>query len=157
VTTRPTIDDLLAQARRGLHRLRPDDAAAAVRDGGVLVDIRPAAQRLQEGEVPGSLVVERNVLEWRFDPGTAARLAIASHDLQVIVLCSQGYTSSLAAASLQQLGIHRATDVVGGFESWSKAGLPVAPGGLLPRHDLAPGTLQLAADATVSGWRRPSG
>jgi hypothetical protein len=93
--------------------------------------------------VPDSLVVERNVLEWRFDPSSAARMPIAGHGLQVIVVCSEGYTSSLAAAALQQLGIHRATDVVGGFRAWCEAGLPAAPGGLLETRDLAPGAARL--------------
>jgi rhodanese-related sulfurtransferase len=84
----------------------------------VVVDIRPAAQRAVEGELPGALVVERNVLEWRFDPASASRLPIADYDLQLIVMCSEGYTSSLAAASLQDLGIHRATDVIGGYQAW---------------------------------------
>jgi rhodanese-related sulfurtransferase len=84
----------------------------------VVVDIRPAAQRAVEGELSGALVVERNVLEWRFDPTSAFRLPIADYDLQVIVMCSEGYTSSLAAASLQDLGIHRATDVIGGYTAW---------------------------------------
>ena len=84
----------------------------------MVVDIRPAAQRAVEGELPGALVVERNVLEWRFDPTSASRLPIADYDLQVIVMCSEGYTSSLAAASLQDLGIHRATDLIGGYAAW---------------------------------------
>ncbi|MGH3243762.1 MAG: rhodanese-like domain-containing protein, partial [Spirillospora sp.] len=96
-----TIDDVLADARDRLERLEPDQAHAESLDGAVLVDIRPAAQRADEGEVPGALIVERNVLEWRFDPASGARLPQASgHDLRVIVLCSEGYTSSLAAASL---------------------------------------------------------
>src|SRR3712207_5619819 len=115
---------MLARARARLHRLPPEAAFAALRDGAVLVDIRPEAQRRAEGEVPGALIVERNVLEWRFDPASDARLPVAHHDLQVIVLCSQGYTSSLAAASLQELGIHRATDVEGGFGAWREVGLP---------------------------------
>ena len=84
----------------------------------MVVDIRPAAQRAVEGELPGALVVERNVLEWRFDPTSASRLPIADYDLQLIVMCSEGYASSLAAASLQDLGIHRATDVIGGYQAW---------------------------------------
>ena len=95
----------------------------------LLVDIRPAAQRLVEGEVAphlGVLVVERNVLEWRFDPRHDARLAVASFDTRVLVLCQEGFTSSLAADALLRLGIHRATDVVGGFRAWREAGLPVA-------------------------------
>src|SRR5690606_5743253 len=95
----------------------------------LLVDIRPAAQRAEEGEVPGALIVERNVLEWRFDPASDARLPQATdHDVRVIVLCSEGYTSSLAAASLQDLGLTRATDVVGGFKAWRAAGLPTTGG-----------------------------
>lgn len=120
-----TVDDLLAEARSTLRRLTPRQAEVARQAGAVLVDIRPAAQRAQEGAVPSALVVERNVLEWRFDPASSAALPIADHDLQVIVLCSEGYTSSLAAATLQQLGIHRATDVIGGFHAWRAAGLPV--------------------------------
>jgi rhodanese-related sulfurtransferase len=90
----------------------------------VLVDIRPAAQRAEEGEFDGALVIERNVLEWRLDPTSDARIPEAiDHDVAWIVLCSQGYTSSLAAASLQQLGLYRATDVVGGFEALVDAGL----------------------------------
>jgi rhodanese-related sulfurtransferase len=90
-----------------------------------VVDIRPAAQRAAEGELPGVLIIERNVLEWRFDPASDARLPIAAYDLQVIVLCQEGYTSSLAAASLQDLGLSAATDLAGGFQAWARAGLPV--------------------------------
>ena len=103
--TYPTsVVDLLAAARAGLLRLDPVPAQRACQSGAVLVDIRPAAQRAEEGDVPGAHLVERNVLEWRFDPTSEARLAIASYDLHVIVLCSEGYTSSLAAAALQQVG-----------------------------------------------------
>ncbi|MGW6129173.1 rhodanese-like domain-containing protein [Cellulomonas sp. NPDC055163] len=120
-----TIDDVLAAARARLRRLSPAEAAEAHARGAVLVDIRPAAQRAAEGTVPGALVIERNVLEWRLDPTSAHRVPIATdHDVQVVVLCSQGYTSSLAAAALLDLGLHRATDVVGGFEAWHRAGLP---------------------------------
>lgn len=119
-----TIDEVLAQARARLRRLDPHEAQAAVASGAVLVDIRPQQQRAAEGEIPGALVVERNVLEWRFDPASSARLPIAAPDLQVIVVCSEGYTSSLAAASLQDLGVHRATDLAGGFRAWRAAGLP---------------------------------
>jgi rhodanese-related sulfurtransferase len=121
-----TIDQLLAEARARLDRLSPLQASRAAREGAVLVDIRPAAQRAAEGEIPGTLIVERNVLEWRFDPASAARLPQASYDLQVIVVCSEGYTSSLAAAALQDLGISGATDLDGGFRAWQAAGLPVA-------------------------------
>ena len=127
--TRPlvalTIDEVLAAARSRLTRLRPLQAQQAVAHGAVLVDIRPAAQRLAEGEIPGAMIVERNVLEWRFDPASAARLAGASYDLHVIVFCSEGYTSSLAAAALLDLGIRRAADLAGGFRAWRASGLPV--------------------------------
>jgi len=123
------VDSLLEQARSTLDRLSPRAAYQAWLGGAELVDIRPAAQRAAEGEVPGALLVERNVLEWRFDPASPARLPEATgHDLQVIVLCSEGYTSSLAAAALQQLGLHRATDVVGGFLAWRAACLPASDG-----------------------------
>ena len=127
--TRPpgarTVDDLLAEARARIERVTPRAAAARVAAGAHLVDIRPAAQRAREGGVPGSLIVERNVLEWRFDPASDARLPEATdYDVDVIVLCSEGYTSSLAADALRSLGLHRATDVVGGFLAWAAAGLP---------------------------------
>jgi rhodanese-related sulfurtransferase len=122
---RRTIDQVLAEARTRLDRLTPRQALRGVAAGAVLVDIRPAAQRVAEGEIPGALIVERNVLEWRFDPASAARLPQASYDLQVIIVCSEGYTSSLAAAALQDLGVRRATDLEGGFLAWQAAGLPV--------------------------------
>jgi rhodanese-related sulfurtransferase len=133
VVTRPsrtrTIDEVLADARARLERVTPVEAAARMARGAVLVDIRPAAQRAGEGEVPGSLVVERNVLEWRFDPLSDARLPEATgYDVDVIVLCSEGYTSSLAADALRSLGLHRATDVIGGFHAWLAAGLPATGG-----------------------------
>jgi rhodanese-related sulfurtransferase len=156
-STARTIDEILARARSGLDRLSPDAAAAALDDGAVLVDIRPVAQREREGEVPGSLVVERNVLEWRFDPSNAARLPIADDHLRVVVLCSEGYTSSLAAASLQELGVHLATDVVGGLAAWRQAGLPVAPGGRLDRAEIAPGVLQLGKGPTPDPPSDPVG
>jgi len=122
-----SIEQVLAAARARLRRLSPDEAyEAAANTEAVLVDIRPEGQRAIEGGIPGALVVERNVLEWRFDPVSSARLPVATdHDLQVIVFCSEGYTSSLAAAALQDLGLWRATDVVGGFQAWRAAGLPV--------------------------------
>ena len=124
-----TVDDLLAEARSRLQRVTPAEAAARWAAGAVLVDIRPAAQRAVEGEVPGALLVERNVLEWRFDPASDARLPQATgYDVEVLVLCQEGYTSSLAADALRSLGLHRATDVVGGFRDWRAAGLPAVPG-----------------------------
>jgi rhodanese-related sulfurtransferase len=119
------IDALLAAARARLHRLDPHDAYVATERGAVLIDIRPAAQRAEYGEIPTALIIERNVLEWRLDPRSDARLGFATrYDLQVIVLCQEGYTSSLAAAALHDLGLTRATDVVGGFAAWQAAGLP---------------------------------
>ena len=116
-TTRRSIDEVLAEARARLDRVTPEQADRAAAEGAVLVDIRPAAQRAEEGSWPGALIIERNVLEWRFDPASEARLPIASYDLPVIIFCSEGYTSSLAAASLQDLGLARATDVIGGFKA----------------------------------------
>ncbi|WP_076261188.1 rhodanese-like domain-containing protein [Intrasporangium flavum] len=113
-----TIDEVLAEARSRLHRVTPEEADQARHRGAVVVDIRPEAQRRANGELPFAVVIERNVLEWRLDPSSEAALPIASHDLEVVVLCQEGYTSSLAAASLQDLGIHRATDVIGGYAAW---------------------------------------
>ena len=129
MTARRTVDDLLAEARAGLARLEPHEVPPLLDEGALLVDIRPHAQRVEHGEVPGALVVERNVLEWRFDPASDARVPEASYDLAVVVLCAEGYTSSLAAAALQSLGITRSTDVVGGFLAWQAVGLPTRPGG----------------------------
>jgi rhodanese-related sulfurtransferase len=121
-----SIDEILHEARRGLQRVGPAEACEAVGSGALLVDIRPEAQRAREGSVPGALLVERNVLEWRFDPRSAARLPEATgYDIQVIIMCSEGYTSSLAAAALQDIGLANATDVAGGFHAWAQSGLPV--------------------------------
>ena len=122
---RRTIEQVLADSRARLDRLSPQQAQRAVSAGAVLVDIRPAAQRAAEGAIPGALIVERNVLEWRFDPASAARLPQASYDAHVIVFCSESYTSSLAAVALQDLGVRHATDLDGGFVAWQAAGLPV--------------------------------
>ncbi|GAS97420.1 rhodanese-related sulfurtransferase [Mycolicibacterium canariasense] len=112
------IDDVLAAARSRLRRLEAHEVPAALERGALLVDIRPAAQRAAEGEVPGALLIERNVLEWRADPTSDARLPQATDDdVEWVILCSEGYTSSLAAAALQDLGLHRATDVVGGYHA----------------------------------------
>ncbi|WP_372338972.1 rhodanese-like domain-containing protein [Actinoplanes sp. RD1] len=118
------IDELLTAARTRLRRLDPHQTRRALADGAVLVDIRPAAQRAEHGEIPGAIVIERNVLEWRLDPRSDARLSFTRYDLDVIVTCQEGYTSSLAAAALQDLGLHRATDLAGGFRAWQEAGLP---------------------------------
>jgi len=128
-----TIDEILGEARSRLHRLHPHEAFERTQQtphAAILVDIRPAAQRETHGVIPGALVVERNVLEWRFDPQSDARLDIVDeegrgYDTEVIIYCQEGYTSSLAAASLKDLGLSRATDVVGGIKAWKEAGLPV--------------------------------
>jgi rhodanese-related sulfurtransferase len=125
--THVAIDQMLAAARARLRRLGPVEAAEAVSRGALLVDIRPEWQRRAEGGIPDALVIERNHLEWRLDPTSDARIEEATdHDVAVVVVCSEGYTSSLAAASLQELGLHRATDLVGGFHAWRAAGLPTS-------------------------------
>jgi rhodanese-related sulfurtransferase len=126
VTSR--ISRVLEAARGRLQRLSAEDVSAALRRGAVLVDIRPQAQRAAEGEVPAALVIERNVLEWRCDPTSDARLPQAvDDDVEWVILCSQGYTSSLAAAALADLGLHRATDVVGGYHALVAAGVLTKP------------------------------
>ncbi|MBY0288552.1 MAG: sulfurtransferase [Mycobacteriaceae bacterium] len=112
------IDRILDDARSRLTRMSAQDVPAALARGAVLVDIRPQAQRDREGDVPAALVVERNVLEWRCDPTSDARLPQAvDDDVEWVVLCSEGYTSSLAAAALLDLGLHRSTDVIGGYHA----------------------------------------
>jgi rhodanese-related sulfurtransferase len=124
-----SIEQVLSAARARLQRLSPDEAYEAMgKTEAILVDIRPEGQRAIEGSIAGALVVERNVLEWRFDPASSARLPVATdHDIQVIVFCSEGCASSLAAISLQDLGLGRATDIIGGFQAWRAMGLPVLP------------------------------
>ncbi|WP_323179915.1 rhodanese-like domain-containing protein [Streptomyces sp. NBC_00555] len=121
------IDELLERVRANYTRIGPREAYAASRAGALLVDIRYQALRDRDGLIPGALVVERNELEWRLDPQGSHRAPEADrHDLQVVVICNEGYASSLAAASLHALGLHRATDLTGGFQAWKSAGLPVA-------------------------------
>jgi rhodanese-related sulfurtransferase len=164
-----TVDEMLAAARSRLTRLTPREAYGEVALGATLADIRPAAQRAASGEVPGSWIVERNHLEWRFDPASDARLPwVSGYDHRVIVVCAEGYTSSLAAAALKDLGLRRATDVDGGFAAWVEAGLPVAPASartteiapgasaVLVRGDdppEPPGARPMAKAAIVSGAR----
>jgi rhodanese-related sulfurtransferase len=131
VTRRPagakSVAEILATARARLARVTPGQAFADCAAGATLIDIRPAAQRAVTGEVPGSVIIERNHLEWRLDPDSDARLPwVTGYDLRPIVICAEGYTSSLAAAALQDLGLARATDVVGGYQAWQAAGLPTA-------------------------------
>ncbi|WP_433890170.1 rhodanese-like domain-containing protein [Streptomyces sp. CA-111067] len=128
MTASRSVSDLLSAARAGLDRLTPAQAATAARDGALLVDIRYGALRDRDGTIPGAVIVERNELEWRLDPTSPDRVPQAiSHALHVIVICNEGYASSLAAASLQELGLTRATDLEGGFQAWREKGHPVTP------------------------------
>ena len=121
-----TTDDLLAEARRDLARIGPAEAASAMAKGAVLVDIRSESQREQDGVVPDSVYFSRNVLEWRCDPASPARdERVCDPSAHLIVMCNEGYQSSLAAANLKRLGFERATDLDGGFQAWRAAGLPV--------------------------------
>jgi rhodanese-related sulfurtransferase len=123
-----TVEELLERARARLARLDPGAARAAVDAGAVLVDIRAESQRRRDGVVPGSVFIARNVLEWRCDPvGSHRDERVADPARPIIVMCDAGYQSSLAAATLHELGHDRATDLAGGFQAWRAAGLPVAP------------------------------
>ena len=141
----PTVDGLLARARSGLRRLDPAAAFRAARSGAIIVDTRPEWQRRADGEIPGAIVIERNHLEWRCDPSSPACVPEATgYDVTWIVCCDEGYSSSIAAASLQALGLSEATDVTGGFRAWRAAGLPVVK----PAEPVSP---RLARAATGSG------
>jgi rhodanese-related sulfurtransferase len=121
----PNIDELLTTARQGLDRIEAAQAAAELEEGALLVDTRPADQRAEDGEIPGATVIDRNVLEWRLDPASPSRIAAAcGYDIRAIVICNEGYSSSLVAATLKDLGLVNATDVIGGFQAWRTAGLP---------------------------------
>jgi rhodanese-related sulfurtransferase len=123
------VDELLAEARAELERVSPSETQAALAEGAVVVDIRPSEQRDRDGEIPGARVVARNVLEWRLDPGSDYRdPEVAQPDRQVIVVCNEGYQSSLAAATLRRIGLD-ATDMIGGFQAWRGEGLPVTSAG----------------------------
>lgn len=122
-----SLEEMLDDARAKIVRLTPQEAARAVLDGAQLVDIRPEWQRRADGEIPGAVVIERNHLEWRVHPDSDARVALSRADTRWVVYCTEGYTSSLAAASLVDLGLD-ATDVVGGIHGWREAGLPVVAG-----------------------------
>jgi rhodanese-related sulfurtransferase len=120
-----TIDQLLTAVRARIERIHPADVPARTAAGALLVDTRPWEQRHRDGEVPGAVVVDRNVLEWRLDPASPDRLPqVTGYDLDVVVLCNQGYSSSLVADTLRALGLTRTVDVIGGFEAWMAAGLP---------------------------------
>ncbi|QUH04632.1 rhodanese-like domain-containing protein [Saccharopolyspora erythraea] len=125
------VEHLLADSRTELERVSPQEAAELQRQGGLIIDIRPDANRLAEGEIPGALTVERIVLEWRLDPASPHRLSGLRPHQPVVLVCNEGYASSLAAAQARELGLTRATDLDGGFRAWKAAGLPVttAPAG----------------------------
>jgi rhodanese-related sulfurtransferase len=121
MTDEPAIDRVLDEARAGLDRVEPQELAQEVRLGAVVVDTRPVEQRQRDGALPGAIIVDRNVLEWRLDPTSPNKLPIDIDDeTRVIVVCNEGYSSSLAAASLQRLGLRRATDLAGGFQAWAR-------------------------------------
>ena len=119
-----SVDALLADARRGLRRLSPSEAHDTVGSGAVLVDIRPLEQRERDGVIPGAQVIDRNVLEWRLDPKSSFKEASISDRQRVVIICNEGYSSSLAAATIRLLG-RDATDVIGGFQNWLACGLPI--------------------------------
>jgi rhodanese-related sulfurtransferase len=126
-TTIGGVDALLAQARAGMIRLDPHETLAAVAAGALLIDTRTDRQRARQGDLPGAIVIDRTVLEWRLDPLSDSRIPEATgHDLHIVVVCRQGYSSSLAAAGLRALGLRHATDLVGGVEAWLAAGLPIS-------------------------------
>jgi rhodanese-related sulfurtransferase len=120
--TRPAaIDKLLENARKGLDRVQPADLASEIAHGAVVVDTRPVQQRSRDGELPGALVIERNVLEWRLDPTSANHIPeVTGPDSRIIIVCDEGYSSSLAAATLCQLGLERVADLDGGFQGWKR-------------------------------------
>lgn len=128
-TTADGVEALLERARAGIRRLDPHETRAAVAAGALLIDTRTDRQRARQGDLPGAIVIDRTVLEWRLDPRSASRIPEATgHDVAIVVVCRQGYSSSLAAASLRAIGLHRATDLVGGVEAWLAAGLPTTTG-----------------------------
>jgi rhodanese-related sulfurtransferase len=138
---RRTIHQVLADARARYRRLEPREAFAAMQAGAVLIDTRTDRQRGRDGDIPGAVMIDRTVLEWRVDPVSGAtHPAIASLEVPLILLCSQGYSSSLAAASLLELRARQVSDVIGGFEAWRAAGLPVNPVGAQPPDAGAVGT-----------------
>jgi rhodanese-related sulfurtransferase len=120
VSGRRGIDEILATARAKLDRVQPEDLAGELAAGALVVDTRPVEQRERDGALPGAIVIDRNVLEWRLDPACPNRIPEASYDRRVIVVCNEGFSSSLAAATLRDIGVMRATDLAGGFQAWLK-------------------------------------
>lgn len=127
------LERLLERARARISRLAPAEAFAATSAGAIIVDTRPECQRRADGEIPGAIVIERNHLEWRLHPDSEGSIREARHvDIEWVVVCDEGYSSLLAAATLQLIGLRRATDMVGGFQAWRAAGLPVVRGPGVP-------------------------
>jgi rhodanese-related sulfurtransferase len=125
-----TVEELLAAARATLLRLVPAAAHVAMCDGALLVDIRSDSQRAADGTIPGAAFVSRNVLEWRLDPTCPhCDQRLVAGDRLLVLICNEGYQSSLAAATVQRFGPRPVADVIGGFQAWRAAGLPVEPGG----------------------------
>ncbi|MER7283146.1 rhodanese-like domain-containing protein [Dactylosporangium sp. NPDC000244] len=123
------VDRVLDEARRGIRRYSPEETEAARLRGALVVDTRTETQRAETGELPGAIVIDRTVLEWRLDPASDARIPEATgYDVEIVVVCRQGYSSSLAAQSLRRVGLHRATDLAGGVEAWLAAGRPLHRG-----------------------------
>ena len=119
---RRSIDEVLATARARLDRVQPDALQRELLGGALLIDTRPVEQRSRDGELPGAIIIDRNVLEWRLDPASDHRIAeVTGYDTRIVIVCNEGYSSSLAAAQLQDLGLHRATDLVGGYQAWLEA------------------------------------
>jgi rhodanese-related sulfurtransferase len=117
---RRSVDDLLAAARARLQRVAASDLDAELAGGALVVDTRPWEQRHRDGALPGAMVIDRNVLEWRLDPASPARIPeVDGYATRIVLVCNEGYSSSLAAATLQDLGLHRATDLIGGFQAWT--------------------------------------
>ena len=117
---RKGIDEILAGARARLDRVAPEDLATELAAGALIVDTRPVEQRERDGALPGAVVIDRNVLEWRLDPASPNRIPEAGYDRRVIIVCNEGFSSSLAAATLRDIGVARATDLAGGFQAWLK-------------------------------------
>ena len=119
MSDRRTIDDILEVARARLDRVASADLAAERAAGALIIDIRPVEQRSRDGELPGAVVIDRNVLEWRLDPACDYHIAgVTGHDVRIVIVCNEGYGSSLAAATLRDLGLTRATDLIGGYQAW---------------------------------------
>ncbi len=116
---RNSIAKILAEARRSLLRVTPEMLSSERENGTLIVDIRPVEQRQRDGELPGAIVIDRNVLEWRLDPSSEHRIPqVTGYDIRIVVVCNEGYSSSLAAAVLQKLGLHQAVDMIGGYQAW---------------------------------------